>query len=79
MGPAPGGGGTELCVVVPPPPLAARETAAKATAVIPAASSDKPRGPKRIVMDLFFFISTPLVRLLEGIKPAAAERRLRSA
>jgi hypothetical protein len=43
----------------PPPPLSASETAANPTAVIPAASSERPSGPNRIVVRLFLFISTP--------------------
>jgi hypothetical protein len=43
----------------PLPPLLASETAAKATAVIPAASSERPSGPTRIVIALLFFITTP--------------------
>ena len=47
--------------LLPPLPLSASETAAKPTAVIPAASSERPSGPNRIVMPRFFFIATPSV------------------
>jgi hypothetical protein len=63
----------------PLPPLAANETAAKATAVTAAATSERPNGPKRIVIALFFFIATPLGCLTGAIKPAGTERRLRAA
>jgi hypothetical protein len=45
-------------------PLSASETAANPTAVIPAANSDIPSGPSRIVMlrFLFSFITTPVRR-----------------
>ena len=84
----PGGAGIwNDCVPAPLPllrlpPLSASETAATPTAVIPAASSERPSGPRRIVMPLFFFIATPLIRVPVApgsptMKPAAAERRLR--
>src|SRR5262249_30729792 len=64
-------------------PLSASETAASPTAVIPAARSERPSGPRRIVIDLLFFIfTTPSSvdsrhRGLRGMKPVVAERRLR--
>jgi hypothetical protein len=50
-------------------PLSASETAAKATAVIPAAASDMPSGPSRIVMPRFHFItnSCPSLPGLTGL------------
>jgi hypothetical protein len=45
-----------------PLPLSASETAAKATAVTPAASRERPSGPSLIEIDLFFFIATPVRR-----------------
>ena len=67
-GPAapPGGAGIwNVCDPLPllafplplPLPLSASETAATPIAVIPAASSERPSGPKRIVMPGFFFIT----------------------
>jgi hypothetical protein len=68
--PPPGGAGAwkvcvplELLLLLP---LSAIETAAKPTAVIPAATSDSPRGPSRIVMRRLFFITTP-VRRVPGV------------
>jgi hypothetical protein len=58
------------------PPLSASETAAKPIAVIPAATSDKPSGPSRIVMFRFFFInhSCPSRSRFAGLEDHQASR-----